>query len=148
MARLEDQGFAVFLPRVLAMRAIRPGVQAVKAVPAFPGYLFVRFDASADSWRSIPYTRGVKALFGSSPERPTPIPNRQVDALRAAADAPGADPRPALLASGVKVRVMDGAFADQNGVCLWDDGKRVGLLFDIMGAPRRVTVERRVVEAA
>lgn len=145
--RLEDQGFGAFLPLIIAMRAVRPGVQQATAVAAFPGYIFAAFDTRADQWRSIVYTRGVRGVFSATPERPIPIPTGQVAVLIAAGyDRPIiADPRPMLLIAGARLRVTEGAFADHDGVCLWDHRKRVGLLMDLLGAPRAVTVPRRAV---
>jgi transcription antitermination factor NusG len=147
--RLEDQGFGTFLPLVIAMRAVRPGVRQATAIPAFPTYLFARFDVQADRWRSIIYTRGVRGLFSSTPDRPSPVPARQIEALLAMGyDKPiAADPRPTLISAGLVVRVTDGPFADHEGVCLWDDRQRVRLLLDILGGKREVTVARRLVEA-
>lgn len=142
--RLEDQGFGAFLPLVIAMRPVRPGVMQVAAVPAFPGYLFTAFDQRAEPWRSILYTRGVKGLISAAPDRPTPVPKRQIETLLALGyDRPIAeDPRPALIAVGSRVRVQAGPFADTQGVCLWDDGKRVALLMELLRGPTRVTVPK------
>lgn len=147
--RLEDQGFAHFLPLVIVMRPIKPGIMQAKAVPAFPSYLFVRFDANHDRWRSILYTRGVRGLFSSSPSRPTPVPQKQIEVLLALGyDRPIAeDPRPALIEVGTRLRVTDGAFTSFHGDCLWDDRKRVGLLIDIFGRSTKVTLNREQVEA-
>lgn len=142
--RLESQGFGAFLPLVIAMRPVRPGVMRATAVAAFPGYLFAAFDVRADRWRSIIYTRGVKGLFSSAVDRPTPVPRRQMETLIALGyDRPIADdPRPALIEAGARVRVTDGPFADVSGVCLWDDRKRVRLLMELFGGAREVTVPR------
>lgn len=148
--RLEDQGFGAFLPLVIGMRTVRPGMRQAAAVPAFPGYLFAAFDIGADRWRAIVYTRGVKGLFSTAPDRPIAIPRRQIEALLALGyDRPIIeDPRPPLLRAGVRLRVTEGLFADAEGVCLWDDRKRVRLLMDLLGGPREVTVPRAVVEPA
>lgn len=148
--RLEDQGFGAFLPLVIGMRTVRPGVRQAAALPAFPGYLFAAFDVQADRWRSIVYTRGVKGLFSTAPDRPIMIPRRQIEALLALGyDRPIAeDPRPALLDAGLRLRVVDGLFADAEGVCLWDDRKRVRLLMDLLGGSREVTLPRAMVEPA
>ena len=147
--RLEDQGFGAFLPLIIAMRPVRPGVRQAAAVAAFPGYLFAAFDVRADSWRSIIYTRGVKGLFSASPDRPTAVPRRQIEKLlELGYDRPIVeDPRPALIEVGARVRVEGGPFADQQGVCLWDDRRRVRLLMEVMGGAREVTVPRASVVA-
>lgn len=147
--RIEDQGFAAFLPQVLVMRSVRPGIMQARAVPAFPGYLFARFDVAKDRWRPIVYTRGVKGLFSSTPERPTPVPAAAMDLLLAQGfDKPiVADLRGELIKVGTKVRITEGAFLGHEGVCLWEDKKRVGLLFDVLGGGQEVTVPRARVEA-
>jgi transcriptional antiterminator RfaH len=148
--RLEEQGFGAFLPLIIAMRAVRPGVREAAAVPAFPGYLFAAFDVKADRWRSILYTRGVKGIFSAHPEHPSRVPREQIERLLALGyDRPIVeDPRPALIQAGARLRVTDGPFADEQGVCLLDDGKRVRLLMDILGGQRSVTVPRSVVSSA
>ena len=65
--RLDEQGFGSFLPLVIGMRTVRPGVRQAVTIPAFPGYLFAAFDVRADLWRSILYTRGVRGLFSKTP---------------------------------------------------------------------------------
>jgi transcription antitermination factor NusG len=148
--RLDDQGFGAFLPLVMELRPWRPGIMRAAAVPAFPRYLLVRFDRRAQPWRSILYTRGVKGLLSAGPEAPLPVADRQVQALFALGyDRPiMQDPRPALIEAGAKLRVTGGAFADHEGVCLWDSGKRVRLLMSLLGGQREVTVPRKVVELA
>lgn len=146
--RLEDQGFGVFLPLVMVMRPVKPGIMQATTRPAFPGYLFVRFDMMQARWRSILYTRGVKGMFSATPERPTPVPQAQMDVLFAAGfDRPiTEDPRPAMIQAGAKVRVTDGPFTDHEGVCLLDDKERVELLLTIFGRRTPVTVPKRSVE--
>lgn len=146
--RLEEQGFGAFLPLVIGMRTVRPGVRQAAALPAFPGYLFTAFDLRADRWRAIVYTRGVRGLFSTAPDRPIAIPRRQIDALLALGyDRPiAADPRPELIKAGVRLTVTDGLFADAEGVCLWDDRKRVRLLMDLLNGGRcEVVVTRSAV---
>lgn len=145
--RLEDQGFGAFLPQVIGMRTVRPGLRQAAPVAAFPGYLFAHFDVRADRWRSIVYTRGVKGLFATAPDRPTPVRRREIEVLLALGyDRPIVeDPRPALIEAGARVRVTEGLFADAEGICVMDDGKRIRLLMDLLGGPREVTAPTRQV---
>lgn len=148
--RIEAQGFGAFLPLVIAVRPVRPGIMQAATVAAFPTYLFAAFDVRADPWRRIIYTRGVRGLFSSTPETPTPVRQREIEALLALGyDRPIAhDPRPALIDAGAKLRVTAGPFTDLHGVCLWDDRKRVALLMDLFGRPTRIEVERKAVVEA
>lgn len=68
--------------------------------PLLPRYLLVRFDRSNPSWRFIPTMAGVERVFSTHPERPTPIPDRDVEDLRKTLAPngvryPDADPEPA-----------------------------------------------------
>ena len=142
--RHDAQGFGSFLPLV-AVR--RKGV--VEPVPAFPGYLFVRFSLLADRWRSIYSTVGVRRLF-SADERPIPVPDASISTLlRLGYDRPIVAPDlPEAIAPGSRVRIEAGPFAGLDGICQWSDAARVGLLLEILGAERLVRVPRDAAGAA
>lgn len=53
-----------------------------RLLPLMPRYLLVRFARTNPSWRAICNLRGVEKVFSTHPERPTPIPDRDIDALR------------------------------------------------------------------
>lgn len=142
---LERQGFGTFLPLV-ALRVRRRGEpERIVTAPAFPGYLFARFDVRADRWRSIHSTFGVRRLFSSEPEAPIAVPDPVIEELlRLGFDRPiVADPVPRLIAAGSLVHIEAGPFVGHDGVCLWSDAHRVALLLEIMGAPREVRIPRQ-----
>ncbi len=53
-----------------------------RLVPLLPRYLLVRFCRTDSSWRDICTMRGVERIFSAHPERPTPIPDKDIDDLR------------------------------------------------------------------
>lgn len=130
--RIEAQGFAAFLPIVTERRRGK-----IVTGPAFPGYLFARFDIARSRWRCIASTRGVKRLFGSSPECPTPVPQRAMDVMLAEGFAKplGKDLVQALDLEGQRLRVTDPslAFCDHVGVCQWSGEDRVRLMLSMLG---------------
>jgi transcription antitermination factor NusG len=142
--RLEAQGFGTFLPLV---QVARDG-KAVMEV-AFPSYAFVRFDVAAQQWRCIHSTRGVRRLFSTAPERPTPMRDAAFARLLAEGIAkPLTDDLPAkLYQAGVMLRVADGAspWCDKQGMCLWSDGERVTLMMQLFGRDTPLTLHRRQV---
>lgn len=129
---LANQDFPTLLPlRCLAPKPDEPSgprrhrrrEAAPRIVPAFPGYLFVLFDQAAQPWRRIHGTRGVRRLFSTSPERPTPVPVGVVERLMAKlsaqniADVPlseAGDPVP----DGAIVTVLSGPFVRQQAICI------------------------------
>jgi len=114
-------------------------------VPAYPRYLFVLFDVERDRWRSICSTRGVKHLFGSHPERPTPIRDSVMAAMLLRASKWGEEakvkpgPMPAF-DPGVVVTIIDGPMASIEGVVVSCNGKRTTVL--LLRWDREVEVDR------
>lgn len=143
------QGFRAFLP----LHYVQRPSGDVGVVSMFPPYLFVEFDMAADRWRRIHSTRGVRQLFSTSAERPTPVPPGVVEKLISRAGPEGiigARPETDLppLPEGAAAVVLTGPLADLSGVCRWSTRKRVGLLLQIMGgADVEVTVPRASVRA-
>jgi transcriptional antiterminator RfaH len=146
---LEDAGFAAFLPLVaVTIRHARK--ERVEQRAVFPGYLFVALDVSRPGWRLAAHTKGIRRLFGSTPERPTPLPIGLVERMLAVGfDQPiVADVTPALIAAGADVRITDGPMLDHRGICQWDDGTRCRVLLSILGREIEVVLKRGQVEPA
>lgn len=115
-ARLVAQGFDVFLP--LGAKRLWSGVYVG---PLFGHYLFVRFDVRKHAWRRICSTRGVRRIFGSTPETPCPVrpehmrliqalPVRGLETLGAEVDGPAEIGQP--------FRIVSGPWRGSMGLCL------------------------------
>lgn len=165
--RLNDQDFVAYLP-LYGKRRIRDGKAQVVIRVLFPGYLFVAFDRQCDQWRPICSTRGVKRLFGTSPECPTPLPTGAVERMLATASIQSCVPdhilaeldaaritpieaakragldTPPQIAPGQMVRVTSGAVAGQVVTVEWSDHRRVRVLMGLLGETT-VTLDRRAV---
>ncbi len=134
---LARQGFETFAPWVPIERKLKKGVKWDRKA-LFPRYLFVRFDAAEHGWGRIFGTYGVTTLL-SAGRRPVAVPRGFVEALIEAAR-----PRAGLdfanrLREGDRVRFLAGPFADQIGKLVdLDDGGRVKVLLEILGAEREV----------
>lgn len=139
---LQQQDYQAFCPMVA--KESRLGVYLV---PLFPGYIFAQLDLSG-RWKSAAHTRGVLRLLCFAPERPAPVPEGVVEELIATASIHSVITQiaPPMIEAGAKVRVTDGPFADQQGIALWSDQRRVWLLMDLMGGTREVAVDRKHVE--
>jgi len=145
---LDQRGFEVFYP---LFRTRRPsGKLDVRSL--FPRYGFVRFDITRPGWRAVCSTPGVELLLGSHPERPTPIPVGVVEGLLAQLSSKGwiedesCAPIQAPIEPGVTVRIKSGPFTQMHGICKWSSSQRIGILLDLFGATRTVTVPRKAVE--
>lgn len=106
-------------------------------LPLFPGYLFVRI--ALKNRLQVLQIPGVARLVGFSGIA-APLPEEQIDALRAGlGGGMRAEPHPYLNA-GQRVRVKDGALAGAEGVLLrWKGGWRVVVSLDLI--QRSIAVE-------
>jgi len=136
---LKNQGFEVFTPRIA--RAVRHARKhAWRLTPLFPGYTFVRLDASRQRWRPIDSTYGVACIvkLGGAP---APLPLGLVEHMRTLADENGlvTGLREAI-AVGDIVRVIGGPFDNWLGEVLGLPEKdRVRLLISM--ATRDIRIE-------
>src|SRR5688500_12917053 len=97
----------------LARRPIRHATRAARMVlrPLFPGYLFARFCAER-SLRAVAYSRGVLRVLGGAPDRPWPMDDAIVAAIRQRLNPEGwmeFSERP--LGAGDPVRITSGPLA-------------------------------------
>lgn len=143
-------GLTVFLLQEIRLASkdkrgvIKPG-SFDRIVPVFPRYLFVAFDVADNAWRYIQSRRGVERIFGTSPERPTPIPQKMIDVLLEQCAPNGVIyPPKAPEFSGVKVgetvEVLSGPFAQFRGICLRSKPDRIRLLVDVFGRATEMDV--------
>ena len=149
VAHLRRQGFEAYLPLCRAIRRHARRQEVVRR-PLFPRYVFVGLDLAADRWRAVNGTVGVGRLVCHG-ERPAPLPDAVVAALRAGEDAEGLVSLSSLVLfdPGARLRVLDGAFAGKTGrYVAMSAAERVVLLFDLIGREVEVTVPIHAVEAA
>lgn len=146
-SQLENQAYEVFLPQCL--KTVRHARKLTSlAAPFFPQYLFLRLDLTQDRWRSVNGTFGVASLVMRG-EVPHPVPRGVVEAMIASVDAKGFLCLQESLATGARVRLTAGPFAEQLGVLeRLDESGRVRVLLDIMGGTIPVELKRKFVTAA
>lgn len=83
----------------------------------FPGYVLVEMDMEEDSWHLIKDTPRVLGFIGGTADKPQPITKKEADTILQRVQEGGDKPRPkTLFEPGEMVRVIDGPFADFNGV--------------------------------
>ena len=145
--QLLQQGFSVFLPRV--MKTIRHARKLRTApTPVFPSYMFVALDIGRDRWRSINGTSGVASLIMQG-EAPAPVPVGVVESLLGFVDEDGLIRFDRDLCEGQSVRVLAGPFTHAVGVLeRLDANGRVRVLLDIMNGKVSTYLDRSVLEAA
>lgn len=140
---LDNQGFTVYLPLELVRirdRVLRTMTHEVLR-PLFGGYLFVQFDADNDPWRPICSTRGVKRLFMSGTQRPTPVPHGAVERLQAG-EASRLSIRSATetWAPGASCRLAAGPFAGHSAAVVSANDRLAVVTLLVFDQLRDVTV--------
>jgi transcriptional antiterminator RfaH len=148
---LEAQGFETFSPRIA--RSVRHARRTQwRLAPLFPGYMFVRLDASRQRWRPIDATFGVANIVKVA-QTPAPLPLGLVEHLQVlAAETGELTGLESTIAIGDKVRVLGGAFDNWIGEVLsLPAPDRVMLLISMATREVKVTIPRKsamLVEAA
>jgi transcription antitermination factor NusG len=112
-AHLEHRAIEHYLPLYRSQRRWRDGSRVVLSLPLFPGYVFVRI--GRDQRVPVLEVPGVLWVVGRSGSQPTPLPEFEVETLRASLDPLRVEPYP-LLATGQRVRIRAGALAGIEGI--------------------------------
>jgi transcriptional antiterminator NusG len=144
---LAARGFRAFLPMVHDWSR-RAGVRRLVPRPMFPGYLFVHEVLDKRNYVELAKTRGLVRILGERWDRPAPIDDREIDAIRAFAAADMSVLPYPYLQQGQRVRITEGALAGTEGYFVRSKPHR-GLLvisIDLLQRSVAVEIEWRAVE--
>jgi transcriptional antiterminator RfaH len=139
LENLERQGFACFLPTILAEKLRRGALQVVQE-PLFPRYLFIRLGTGVESqsWAPIRSTVGVSRLvtFGQTPAK---IDDALISDLRAKTESTEVQLR--HFEAGEPVMVTGGPFVGVEAIYQMADGEgRVMVLLNILSKDVKLSV--------
>lgn len=83
----------------------------------FPGYVLVEMVMDEQTWHLVRSTPKVLGFIGGTSDKPAPITPKEADAIMQRMQDSSEKPKPKILFEvGEVVRVIDGPFADFNGV--------------------------------
>lgn len=110
---MADKIFEIVVPTEEEIE-IRNGQRHTVQRKVFPGYVLVKMVMSDDSWYVVRNTPGVTSFVGMG-NKPTPLGDPEVQTIikQMAAEAPRVK---VTLAVGQAVRIIDGPFADFEGI--------------------------------
>jgi len=95
---------------------LKNGKRSVSERRFFPGYVLVEMEMTDDSWHLVKSTPKVTGFVGGTANKPTPISQKEVDAILRQVQEGVEKPRPKVLfETGEAVRVKDGPFTDFHG---------------------------------
>ncbi len=134
---LEDRVFDVVIPMEDVVE-YKGGKKVTVQRKRFPGYVLVRMYLDDDTWYAVRNTPSVTGFVGSS-THPTPLSRREVERiLGVEKEGEAKKEKPTFKPAwevGETVRVVEGPFADFNGVIedINVDQSKVRVLVDIFG---------------
>jgi transcriptional antiterminator NusG len=107
-----------------------------------PGYILIKMIVDDNSWLAVRTTPGVTAFIGSVGKRPTPIPQREVDAIMKFMEVK-APKFKSNFSTGEAVKISEGPFADFLGtVDHIDEGRgKLSVLVSIFGRETPVELD-------
>ena len=82
----------------------------------FPGYVLVHMELDDESWHLVKSVPRVLGFIGGTKERPAPITQKEADRILQRLEETDKPKPKTLFEPGEVVRVIDGPFADFNGV--------------------------------
>ncbi|MFZ6693009.1 transcription termination/antitermination protein NusG [Undibacterium sp. SXout20W] len=95
---------------------VRNGRKAVTERRLFPSYVFVEMEMTDDTWHLVKNTSKVTGFIGGKSNKPSPIPQHEVDKILQQMQDGVEKPRPKVLYEvGEVVRIKEGPFTDFNG---------------------------------
>lgn len=138
---VEKKVFEVVVPAQDKIQ-VRKGQKKTVKEKILPGYILIKMIVDDQSWLAVRTTPGVTAFIGSIGRRPTPIPQKEVDAIMKfmAVKAPKFK---STFSVGEAVKIVEGPFADFLGtVDHLDETKgKVHVLVSIFGRETPVELD-------
>ena len=108
--------FGQILVPVEEVVEMKNGAKAISERKFFPGYVLVEMEMTDDTWHLVKSTPKVTGFVGGTANKPTPITQKEVDAILRQVQEGVEKPRPKVLFEmGEAVRVKEGPFTDFNG---------------------------------
>ena len=109
----------------------------------YPGYILVQMELTDETWHIVNDTPKVTGFLGSG-TKPTPIPDREVEKIIERMQAGKLKPKPKFyFEMGDEIRVIDGPFANFNGVVeeVHPEKGKIKVLVSIFGRPTPVELD-------
>jgi transcription antitermination factor NusG len=144
--RLGDWGVTTFLPMVTEVRRWSDRKKTVQ-LPLFGCYMFARFNPTRSDRLRVLQIDGVLSLVGSRGEG-SPIPDEQVNAVRALVESELPWSSHPFLKIGQRVRIRSGALDGLEGILVSRNGDNTLIIsIDAIQRSLAVRVEGYAVEA-
>ena len=145
---MEDRFGEVLVPTEEVVE-MRDGKKRKSERKFYPGYVLVQMEMDDASWHLVKDTPRVLGFIGGTKDKPAPITEKEAEAILRRVESGVDQPKPkTLFEPGEIVRVVEGPFADFNGVVeeVDYDKSRVKVAVLIFGRSTPVELEFGQVE--
>jgi transcription termination/antitermination protein NusG len=120
LERIESAGMQAFFSDVLVPEEdiveLVSGEKKTSKRKFFPGYVLVKMELNDDTWHIVKNTPKVTGFIGTK-DKPTPIPDRDVEVLRTRIEEGTLKPKPKFSFDvGDHVKIIDGPFTNFDGI--------------------------------
>ena len=113
---MEDRFGEILVPTEEVVE-MREGKKRKSERKFYPGYVLVQMEMDDASWHLVKNTPRVLGFIGGTKDKPAPITEREAEAILRRVESGADKPKPkTLFEPGEIVRVVEGPFADFNGV--------------------------------
>jgi len=149
-AGMKDKFGKILVP-VEEVVEMKSGQKHMSERKFFPGYVLVEMEMNDDTWHLVKNTNKVTGFVGGSAMRPTPISEKEVNAIMQQMREGVEKPKPKVLfENGEMVRVKDGPFTDFQGTVedVNYEKSRLRVAVTIFGRSTPVELEFGQVEKA
>jgi len=147
---LEAEFGEVLIPTENVVELGKGGTKRTSKRKFFPGYMLVQMELTDASWHLINDTPKITGFVGNA-TKPPPVPEEQVRRLTKQIDEGTLKAKPRVkFEEGEDVRVIDGPFANFNGIVetVNEDKGKVRVMVSIFGRSTPVELEFVQVEKA
>ncbi len=146
--RMQLSGLSEFFGEILVpteeVVEMKDGKKRKSERKFFPGYVLVQMEMNDDTWHLVRHLPRVAGFIGGTADKPAPITDKEVDRILSRVQDSSEKPRPKTLYEvGEVIRVIDGPFADFNGVVeeVNYEKSRLRVLVSIFGRSTPVELE-------
>jgi transcriptional antiterminator NusG len=147
-AGLQSQFGRIMVPTEEVVE-VKGGKRAITERRLYSGYVLVEMEMTDEAWHLVKSTPKVTGFLGGKANKPSPLPQKEVDEILLRMQEGIEKPRPKVLFEvGEMVRVKDGPFTDFNGNVeeVNYDKNRVRVSVTIFGRSTPVDLEFGQVE--
>jgi transcriptional antiterminator NusG len=128
---------------------MRGGQKRKSSRKFFPGYILIEMEMNDETWYLVKHTSKVSGFVGGTAEKPAILSEKEVNAILNQVEAGESKPKPkTVYEPGEIVRVIEGPFADFNGVVedVNYEKSRLSVSVSIFGRSTPVELEFSQVE--